>query len=132
MARFVKDVVIRQKCFCADRQDAAIDQNGRAVGQPFCAAAGIDIDKPHHDGRPSRRLGRQLPQRLLVFFDETGLFDKVARRVSGDAQLGKNDQLGPAPLGPGDEGPDFAQISRDVTDRRVDLGKGDFHYSGII
>ena len=70
----------------------------------------------------SRDSGDQFLERACVVAQEARALEQVAGRIAGDAELGKDQEIG-ALRACTDEGfADLVQVSREVSDREIGLG----------
>ena len=123
---FVEDVIRRQKCFAAKSVDSPFRQDDRGVEQRLR----IGVVATHHrtdDDRDSpRRLGEFIEFGELIV-DETVALQQIHRWIAGDCHFREYDTIrtGARRLLCGLLRQ--STISRQVTDRGIDLGERNLH-----
>ena len=129
VARLIEDIVGGQQHFALLKNDAALGDEGRFVGDGFSVAvfyaAGVA-----HDGR-QRQLGGQLFQLLVISIDEGGAFEEVLGQVSAQAKLGKNGQIGAALVSGVRQAEDAGGIACKIAYGGIKLRERYFH-AGIL
>src|SRR5438128_454567 len=88
-------------------------------------------DEAANHADPRRLLGQALELGEITF-EESGLLDQVARRVSGDGELREDDQFRTGIAGAGGKGDHLPDVSVEVAYGRIDLSQRQFHLGSII
>jgi hypothetical protein len=86
------------------------------------------IDEPDEDRRAAGRLAREPLERVEVVLHEHVAQDEVLGRITGDRELGEDDDVDGGfgrPSGPLDEQVD---VAFEIADRGVDLAERDAHH----
>ena len=79
-----------------------------------------------------RRFAGQTLQLALAAFEESGLFDQIARRVTGEGELGKHHDFGAASGGIARGARHAVDIPGQVADRGIQLRQSDAHGNSIV
>ena len=97
-------------------------QNGGAVGGSLAGTLGrfTDISADQGD-RKIAGFARQPLKLAFGAFEEALFFDQIARRISGDGQLGEDDQVGAQGSGAACERGHAGDVAREVANRAIDL-----------
>ena len=119
VALVVEHRVVRQELLAVHTVHAAVRAHGRRVVQVAPRLREAD------DRRAASGARRELVERFSGLGDERGAEQEVLRRIAGDRQLRKDDEIGAGGLGGLVRLEDAVDVAREVTDDDVDLGGRD-------
>ena len=126
VAGFVEDIVGRQEAFPGEAGGLSFFQDGGGVEKFAPARVGVG-EHAADDPSGGTDTGVDFFQRAQARGNEVRYEQEVLRRVAGEGEFGRKDNICAAGLkfarGPGDE----AGVAFDVADRGVDLREPDLH-----
>ncbi len=117
----VEDAVVRQVALAVDAAHLAVREHVTGVVE-----VGVEVGRADEHGDAVRRL-RDLVDGPSRGAHETGAKQQVLRRVAGDYELGKEDEVGVRVAGLGQPVDDAGRVGVDVADDAIDLGECESH-----
>ena len=126
VAALVEHVIGRQKAFVDLVQNPTVFEQNRGIERPLALIARIVVHEAANDADAADG-GQQAVEAGDVGVDEIFLFDQIVRRVAGDNQFRKNDQVAGLRDGLLDAPAHAPAVVGKIPDNRVDLGQSDLH-----
>ena len=120
VARLVEDVVGGQQHFALLEKNFSVGDERGGIGNGFAGIVHGVADES--DEGWQRDFFGEADEFLLVSLGERWALDEVLRRVSADAELRKDGEVGAAFLGFGGEFEDAGDIAVEIADGWVELG----------
>ena len=123
IARLVEDVVGGKKHFGLLEDDAAFEDEGSFVGDglPCPVMVGIDSASIADDGG-ERHLGGDAVEGVVIALDEGGTLEEIEGKVTADAELGKDGEVGTESLGLFRKRENTRGIAVEITHSGIELG----------
>ena len=116
---FVEHGGVGQQTLVIDPNDLAANTHRRSVVE-----ISVLVDEPD-DGDALARRGSKGFKRHAVVGDEPRLHHEILRRISGDRQFGERNDVASGLLGLAVGLNQLREVAVEITDRWVELGKGD-------
>jgi hypothetical protein len=121
VAVLVEDAVVRQEALAVDRLHLPAREDETGVEE-----VAVEVGRAHEHGRAAC-LTRDLLDAALGGAHEAGTQQQVLRRIAGDRKLREEDEIGSVRFRVGEVAENHVAVALEVSDDRVDLGKGEAH-----
>ena len=128
VALLVKDVVEGQEpLVLLEEQLALVEEHSGVEGRLTVFASGGQRNARQHCGGQLARCAGELVDCGTAAGEEAGFLKKVGGRITADGELGEDGEARALLRRSPADGNDSFEISREIPDRRIDLGQCDLH-----